>query len=321
MPEIAELAVRRFPRFILTIFAVSTITFFLITLIPGDPAVLILGANNLTSESIQALDHKLGIDQPLPVRYGQWLLQIAHGDLGYSYLLNDSVGNEILHHLPASLELMALSLTIALALAIPLGIIAAYRAGEASDSFISIVTFSLLATPGFVLALVLILLLAVKLRMFPATGWVNLLDDPVMNLRSALLPALALALPQLAVYTRLLRSEMISTLQEEYVAMARAKGVPTTRILLVHALKPSSFSLVTVVGIQIGVLMSGTVIVESIFAIPGIGSLLLNGISSHDYQLVPGLTLFIAAVFVTVNFLVDIIYLVLDPRIRTRALI
>jgi peptide/nickel transport system permease protein len=321
MAEIVNLGVRRIPRLLLTIFAVSTVTFVLITLIPGDPAVLILGANNLTTDSIQALDHKLGVDQPLPIRYGQWLLQVARGDLGYSYLLNDSVGNEIVHHLPASVELMALALLIALALAIPLGILAAYRSGEATDRAISILTFSLLAVPGFVMALLLILLTAVKLRILPATGWVNLFDDPLLNLRSALLPAASLALPQLAVFTRLLRSEMISTLQEEFVAMARAKGVPTARILLVHALKPSSFSLVTVVGIQVGVLMSGTVIVESIFAIPGIGSLLLNGISSHDYQLVPGLTLFIAAVFVTVNFIVDMIYLALDPRIRTRALI
>lgn len=319
MRSIGRIAFRRIPRLIATMFAVSFLAFGLITLIPGDPALVLLGVNDLTPESIAEVHHKLGLDLPLPIRYLNWLGQIAQGDLGFSYHLNQDVTAAVARRLPVSLELMVLALTLSLAMAIPLGVIAAYRAGRLPDRVISALTFGILSVPGFVMALLLIYLFAVKLRVLPASGWVSLTDDPIRNLRVVILPAFALALGQLAVFTRLLRSEMISTLQEEFIAMARAKGMPTWRILLVHALKPSSFPLVTVVGIQIGVLIGGAVIVETIFSVPGMGSMLYNAILSHDYIMVQGVTLFVAAAYVLANFAVDLVYAALDPRVSRHA--
>jgi peptide/nickel transport system permease protein len=319
MRSIGRVAFRRIPRLIATMFAVSALAFGLITLIPGDPALVLLGVNDLTPESIAEVHHKLGLDLPLPIRYVNWLTQIAQGDLGYSYHLNQDVTAAVARRLPVSLELMVLALTLSLAMAIPLGVIAAYRAGRLPDKVISALTFGILSVPGFVMALLLIYLFAVKLRVLPASGWVSLTEDPIRNLRVVILPAFALALGQLAVFTRLLRSEMISTLQEEFIAMARAKGMPTWRILLVHALKPSSFPLVTVVGIQIGVLIGGAVIVETIFSVPGMGSMLYNAILSHDYIMVQGVTLFVAAAYVLANFAVDLVYAALDPRVSRHA--
>jgi peptide/nickel transport system permease protein len=319
MRHVGRVAFRRIPRLIATMFAVSALAFGLITLIPGDPALVLLGVNDLTPDAIAEVHHKLGLDLPLPVRYANWLAQIAQGDLGFSYHLNQDVTSAVARRLPVSLELMILALTLSLAMAIPLGVFAAYRAGRAPDRVISAVTFGILSVPGFVMALLLIYFFAVRLRVLPASGWVSLTEDPIRNLRVVILPAFALALGQLAVFTRLLRSEMISTLQEEYIAMARAKGMPTWRILLVHALKPSSFPLVTVVGIQIGVLIGGAVIVETIFSVPGMGSMLYNAILSHDYIMVQGVTLFVAAAYVLANFLVDLVYAALDPRISRHA--
>jgi peptide/nickel transport system permease protein len=319
MRSIGRVAFRRIPRLIATMFAVSALAFGLITLIPGDPALVLLGVNDLTPEAIAEVHHKLGLDLPLPLRYANWLGQIAQGDLGYSYHLNQDVTVAVARRLPVSLELMVLALTLSLAMAIPLGVIAAYRAGRLPDRVISGLTFAILSVPGFVMALLLIYLFAVKLRVLPASGWVSLTEDPIRNLRVIILPAFALALGQLAVFTRLLRSEMISTLQEEFIAMARAKGMPTWRILLVHALKPSSFPLVTVVGIQIGVLIGGAVIVETIFSVPGMGSMLYNAILSHDYIMVQGVTLFVAAAYVLANFAVDLVYAALDPRVSRHA--
>jgi peptide/nickel transport system permease protein len=317
--EVARVAARRIPRLIATMFAVSTFAFLLITLIPGDPALLLLNVNDLTPESIAEVHRKLGLDLPLPLRYANWLGEVMRGNLGYSYHLNQDVSAAMLRRLPVSLELMVLALTLSLAMAIPLGVFAAYRVGRLPDRIISAATFGILAVPGFVMALLLIYTFAVRLHVLPASGWTPLAEDPIRNLRVVILPALALALGQLAVFTRLVRSEMISTLQEEFIAMARAKGIPTLRILLVHALRPSSFPLVTVVGIQIGVLIGGTVIVETIFAVPGMGSLLYNAILSHDYIMVQGLTLFVAAGYVLANFAVDLVYAALDPRIRRHA--
>jgi peptide/nickel transport system permease protein len=318
--HVAVAAAARVGRLLLTLFAVSTAAFLVTSLIPGNAAFLILGPTNLTAENIAAVEHELGVDEPLPLRYAHWLGRVIHGDFGYSFVLNDSVVREILNHLPVSLELIALSVVIALVIAVPLGVVSAYRVGRPIDRAISALTFGLLAVPGFVMALVLILAFAVTLHLLPSTGWVRFQDDPFGNLQAALLPALSLSMSQLAVFTRLMRSEMIATLQEDFIAMARAKGLPTLRILFLHAFKPSSFPLLTVVGIQIGVLISGTVIVESIFGLPGVGSLLLSSIYSHDYAMIQGVTLFVATGFVTVNFLVDALYAVLDPRVRRQGL-
>jgi peptide/nickel transport system permease protein len=309
---------RKVIRLVLTLFAVSVFTFLLTSLLPGDPAVTILGVNGVTPEALAAVHKDLGLDKPLITRYTTWLGDVLHGDLGTSYSLGRSVGSQITSHLPVTLEIIGLAILIALVVAIPLGVFTAYKASSLADRAISLVKFALLSVPTFVVGIVLILVFAVRLDVLPPSGWVGLSEDPAENLRRALLPALALALPQIAVYTRLLRGDMRSTLDQDFVAFADAKGLSRRRVLLGHALRPSSFSLVTLVGLSVGFLMGGTVVVETMFNVPGVGSLLVNAIYQRDLVMVQGVTLFIAVAFVLVNFVVDLLYSLLDPRIRRR---
>jgi peptide/nickel transport system permease protein len=228
--------------------------------------------------------------------------------------------------LPTSLELMAMAQIMALAVAIPLGIFAASRANGWADKTSNTVAFGLLSVPNFILAVLLIFLfslggftvlgLTVGSDYFPATGRVAFGTDPVEHFKSLVLPAMALAAGQIAVYMRLLRTEMVATLQEDFIAVARAKGMPPRRILLRHAFRPSSFSLLTVAGINVGQLIGGAVIIESIFVIPGLGDLIVRSIFQRDYLVIQGAVLVVAVGFVLINFLVDSLYAVLDPRVR-----
>jgi peptide/nickel transport system permease protein len=312
-----DLVLRRLPAMVATLLIVSFLTFLLTSLLPGDPAVQILGAEGASDpRALAAVREDLRLDDPVPVRYLDWLGDAVTGDLGRSYRTQQPVAEAIAERLPVTIEVGALAVVIALAAAIPLGTWSAFRAGGVSDRVITGTTFGVLAVPAFMMAIMLILVFAVTLQWLPATGWVRLTDDPLGNLRTAILPALSLALGELAVYTRLLRADMITTLQQDSITMARAKGIPTSRILFRHALRPSSFSLMTVVGLQVGAILGGAVIVETLFALPGIGRLLVDSISQRDLVMVQGVTLVIATSFVVINFVVDILYSLLDPRIR-----
>jgi peptide/nickel transport system permease protein len=219
--------------------------------------------------------------------------------------------------LPVTLELLALSQVIALALAMPLGIIAAMRPGRAIDRIASSGAFFLLSVPGFILAELLVYLFAVRYNLFPATGYVHLTEDPLQNLRSLTLPSITLGLGSMAVYMRVLRTDMIATLRQDFITMARSKGLPTWWILLRHALRPSTFTLVTVGGLNVGTLIGGAFIVEYIFQVPGLGLLTINSIYARDYLVVTSTTVLVAAGFVIVNLLVDLLYTFLDPRVRS----
>lgn len=306
---------RRLPSLLATLFAVSLLTFLMTSLLPGDPALQILGAENATPEAIAAVRADLGLDDPLPVRYLHWIGDALTGDFGRSYRTNEPVSSAIIDRLPVTAEIGILAILIALAVAIPVGMLSAYRAGTRTDKLISSTSFGLLAVPNFMVAIFLILIFAVVLGVLPATGWVNFTDDPVQNLRSALLPALSLAIAEMAVYTRLLRTDMIGTLQQDFVTMARVKGVSNRRILFRHALRPSSFSLMTVAGVQVGAIIGGSVVIETLFALPGVGRLLLEAVLVRDLLMVQGVALVIAVSYVVVNFTVDILYSYLDPRI------
>ncbi len=297
------------------LFVVTCFSFLLTSFLPGDIALVMAGPN-ATPQSVAALREQLQLDQPLPVRYVDWLGRAVRGDLGRSPRSQQKVTDAIRERLPVSLELLVLAELIGLLVAVPVGVLSAHRAGGPLDQAASGVAFGILAIPGFVVAIVLIYVFAVQLNLVPATGYTPLLDDPLANLRSFFLPALTVGLGEAAAYTRLLRSDMIATLQEDYIAMARAKGLPTWHILLRHALKPSSFTLLTVLGINIGRLMGGALIVETIFALPGIGRLLVESIYARDLIVVQGVVAFVAVAFVLVNFGVDLLYGVLDPRIR-----
>jgi peptide/nickel transport system permease protein len=306
---------QRIPSLIATLFAVSVLTFLLTTLLPGDPALQILGAENATPEAIKAVREDLGLDDPLPMQYLHWLGDALTGDFGRSYRTSEPVSDAILERLPVTAEIGILAIVIALLIAIPLGMLSAYRAGQRTDRAISATSFGLLAVPNFMVAILLIFVFAVWLGVLPATGWVNFTDDPVQNMRSALLPALSLAIAEMAVYTRLLRTDMIATLQQDFVTMARVKGVSDRRILFRHALRPSSFSLMTVAGVQVGAIIGGSVVIETLFALPGVGRLLFDSVVQRDLVMVQGVALVIAVSYVVVNFTVDILYSFLDPRI------
>jgi peptide/nickel transport system permease protein len=306
---------RRLLYLVPVLVAVSLLTFLIASLLPGDLAYVILG-DQATPDKVAALRHDMGLDQPIWWRYLGWLGHVLEGDFGRSFRTGQTVLQAVAERLPVSFELMLLAELAALAIGIPLAIACAVRSGSAFDRFMTGSAFGMLSVPAFLSAILLIYLFAVELRWLPATGYVPFSEDPLGNLRCFVLPALTLALGEWPVLMRVLRSDMIATLQEDYIAMARAKGLKPSRILLVHALKPSSLTLVTVTGINIGRLMGGTVIVESVFALPGIGRLLLGAIYTRDLIILQGVVLCVACGYVLINFIVDMLYAVLDPRIR-----
>jgi len=295
--------------------AVSLLTFSIASLLPGDLAMTIL-ADQATSENLAALRHDMGLDLPIWQRYFTWLGHILQGDFGRSFRTGQTVLQAVAERLPVSIELMLLAQLGALAIGVPLAIVCAARSGGPFDRFMTGTAFAMLSVPTFLSAILLIYLFAVELRWLPATGYVPFAEDPLGNLRFMVLPSLTLALAEWPSIMRILRSDMIATLQEDYISLAKAKGLTPARILFVHALKPSSLTLVTITGINIGRLIGGALIVETIFALPGIGRLLVGAILTRDLIILQGVVLLVAAGFVIINFIVDLLYAVLDPRIR-----
>jgi len=312
---VAKFVGRRLLYLLPVLLAVTLLTFLIASLLPGDLAYTILG-DQATPDKVEALRAQMGLDRPIWERYLLWLGHAVQGDLGRSFRTGETVLAAVVDRLPVSLELMVLAEVLGLVIAIPLAILCAVRSGSATDRFLTGLAFGKLSVPPFMVAILLIYLFAVGLNVLPATGWIPFAEDPVANLRSFVLPALTLAIAEWPVLMRVLRSDMIATLQEDYIAMAKAKGLKPSRILLVHALKPSSLTLVTVTGINIGRLIGGALIIETIFALPGIGRLLVGAIYARDFIILQGVVLFVAVGFVMVNFIVDMLYAVLDPRIR-----
>ncbi len=306
---------RQLRHVVIVMFIVTFLTFILIDLLPGDPAIALIG-ETAQPEQIEAVRAELGLDDPVYVRYVSWLGDVVQGDLGRSFRTNQPVVDSLTQRIPVSLELMALAQIISLVIAVPLGIYSAYRPGRVVDRSSMTAGFGMIAMPPFVAALLLILIFASWLGWLPSSGYVRLTEDVFGNVKSLLLPAVTLAIGQVAVYQQLLRADMIATLQEDYVMMAKSKGLPTWHILLRHALRPSSFSLITLAGVNMGRLISGAVIVEVIFAIPGIGQALVQSIYNRDFIILQGMLLFTAAAYVFVNLAVDLMYAVLDPRAR-----
>ncbi|AWL97576.1 ABC transporter permease [Bradyrhizobium ottawaense] len=307
--------VRRLLGMLPVLLAVSLLTFLIASLLPGDLALVILG-DQATPETVAALRRDMGLDQPLWWRYLSWLGHVLQGDLGRSFRTGQTVLQAVAERIPVSLQLMLMAEFIGLLIGVPVAIACAARAGGAFDRFMTGSAFAMLSMPSFLVAILLIYLFAVELHWLPATGYVPFTEAPLANLRFFVLPALTLALAEWPGIMRVLRSDMIATLQEDYIALAKAKGLKPARILFVHALKPSSLTLVTVTGINIGRLLGGTLIVESIFALPGIGRLLVGAIYTRDLVILQGVVLLVACGFVIVNFIVDMLYAVLDPRIR-----
>jgi peptide/nickel transport system permease protein len=309
---------RRVLQLVVVVLSVSFFSFFLLTLIPGDPVTAIAGVVP-SPEDHKAIEHSLHLDRPFIVQYWEWLSNFARGNLGLQYhgpTGRDNVSTVIGQHLPVTLQLMAYSMILTVLIAIPLGVFAAYRAGSRFDKVANITAFGSISMPDFALALILSYWVGVRLGWLPTQGYVHPSDNLSEHFRSMVLPTISLAVGQIAAYMRLLRSDMIATLQEDYILMAKAKGVPTRRVLWRHALRPSSLTVLTVAGLNIGALIGGTVVIEVIFGIPGMGTELAAAIFQGQYVEIQSLTAIIAIGFVFVNFAIDILYTVLDPRIR-----
>jgi len=305
----------RLVQLVVITFLISVFTFLLVHLLPGDPTVAILGPNDTPTARAELL-RQLGLNKPLVDQYGTWLVNVLHGNLGQSFTTKQEVTNALGEGAPIDLELIVVSQVIALVVALPLAMVAALRPNRVFDRAATTSTFGLLALPTFVIAPILVLVVAVKIHVFPATGWDSLSEGIGPNLKSAILPSICLAFGSIAVYYRLLRADLIATLQEDYVTMARSKGLSTRYILLRHALRPSSFTLLAAAGLVIGGLFTSAFIVEVLFALPGIGYLLVQAIYSDDYLMVQGMALVAAMAFVVINFGVDFVLTLLDPRVR-----
>ncbi|HEY9331171.1 MAG TPA: ABC transporter permease [Streptomyces sp.] len=291
--------------------------FSLVVLLPGDPAVDILGGGRSPAEYAE-LRTELGLDQSLVTRYLDWLGGVLTGDLGQSVVPPQSeVTDRVMSALPVSFEIAALGLLIALLIAVPLAMWSAYRENSAADRIIGAGTFGVLSVPSFLAGLLLIMLLVNSAGWFPRSEWIRLGDGDLLgNLHHAFLPALTVALAELAMFTRVLRGDLIVTLREDYILAARAKGMNPLRILFTDALRPSSFSLVTLLGLSLGRLIGSTVVVEYLFALPGMGTLVVNAAGQGDYPMVQGAVLTIAVIYVVINAGIDLSYGYLDPRTR-----
>ena len=305
-------------RLIATLFVVSLLTFLLVEQLPGDPILAILPPEALDDlENIERIRKELKLDDSVFTRYARWAGDAIQGDLGKSYITDQPVAEAIKDRIPVTMELALLATIIAALFAIPIGALAAYREGGYFDRITSALTTAALSIPGFLVGIFFIWLFTLKFNWLPSTGWNRLSEKGLLaNLKTAILPASALALAPLAINARLIRADMIGTLKEDYILSARAKGLRDRYILMRHALRPSSLTAITVFALQLGGLIGGTVVIETVFALPGLGTRLISGIYQRDVMMIQGITLFIATVYVVVNTAVDLLYLALDPRIR-----
>ncbi|MDH4143340.1 MAG: ABC transporter permease [Chloroflexota bacterium] len=305
-------------RLAFVVFVVSLLSFWLLDAAPGDPATARVGVN-ATPEVVAKARAELGLDDPFLVRYARWAGDALHGDLGESYRTPGTTTWSLLATaLPNTVLLLVYAQILALAIAVPLAVTAARRPGSRWDRTTSAVAFGFFALPAFVLGVYLSYFLAVRWGLLPAvaTDLPGVFEDPVENVRQLALPSLTLGLTLVAVYLRLLRSDLISTLQQDYILLARARGLSDRRILWRHALRPSSMTLLTAVGLNTGALIGGAVIIEVLFAINGMGRLTVNAVFASDYPVVQGAVLLFSLAFVLANFVVDVLYVAIDPRVR-----
>jgi peptide/nickel transport system permease protein len=308
--------VERLVQLVLVLLFLSIIVFTIVRLIPGDPAAVMLGTE-ATPQALAQIRREMGLDAPLPVQYAKWLQNVVlTGNFGTSWVSKKPALDLILGALPVTLQLVAAAFVVGLLIAFPAGMLGALRPRSWVDS--GSTTFALLgiSLPSFWLGIMLVLLFALQLRWLPPSGYLPFTADPWGALQATTLPALTLGVALAAPLTRFLRSGMLDVLALDYVRTARAKGLRERTVVTRHALKNALLSVVTVLGLQLGALLGGSIVIEQVFAWPGIGRLSLAAIQQRDYGVVQGIVLFVATAFVLVNFLVDLVYLYLDPRIR-----
>lgn len=307
-------ALRRGLTTIPVVLLVATVTFFIVDALPGSAAQQLLGPN-ASREQVEALTVELGLDRPRLVRYGEWLQAVAKGDLGQSMSGKQSVRMLIAQRLHITLEIVSLSVILALGIAIPCAVAAAHRPSGILDRILLGISMASISIPSYVLSLVLVLIFAVTLKLLPSMGYVPLTLDPWRHLKSLILPAVALAMPLCGLYLRFLRAEILQRLAcSAYVLTAVAKGLSPLRIITRHCLRPALPGLITIVSLNFAVLVSSTVVIEQLFAIPGLGNLLLQSVSTRDYPVVQGLVVALTGLAVIGTFLGELIVAWLDPR-------
>jgi peptide/nickel transport system permease protein len=311
-----RLAGRRLIAVIPVLWGVTFLTYVVMNLLPGDTAQVLLGAN-ATPAQVHQLEIRLHLNEPFWVRYGGWLAATLHGDLGTSLASGENVTTILGQRLPVTAELLIYAFAGSIVLAVLLAVLAARRPNGIADRFSVVISMTGLSVAPYVLAVVLVYVFAVRLQWFPAIGYTSLTASPLQNIRSLILPAIAIGFPLFAVYTRLLRADIVEQMQrEDYIVTARAKGVPPWQVLIRHALPNSLFGLITLVGLNLGALVGAVVIIEPIFSLPGVGAVLIQSINNHDVPIVEGIVLVFAVVVVLGNLLADLLHAVLDPRIR-----
>ena len=307
--------VKRFLTAIPTLIIVTLMVFGIQRLLPGDPALIIAGEQR-DPEVIAFIRERYRLDDPVPVQYVAWLGQVLRGDLGQSIRTNQPVTQLIWQKLPVTVELALLSMLVALLIALPVGILSAVRKGTAVDYFGTLFALSGLSLPNFWLGIMLILLFSVQWGLLPASGYVEFGRDPLGNLQRMIMPAFVLGTGLAAVLMRQLRSSMLDVLKQDYVRTAQAKGLLKRRVVLRHALRNALIPVITIFGLQMGALLSGAVLTEQVFTIPGFGKLVVDAVFNRDYAVVQGVVLFTSAAYIFINLLVDIAYALVNPRIQ-----
>jgi peptide/nickel transport system permease protein len=310
-----EYVLRRLLLLLPTLIGVTLVVFLMMRFIPGDPVTNMMG-EMFSQEDADRLRKELGLDKPLLVQYGKWLGLLLRGDWGNSLFTHQPVLTDILYRLPVSLELLVLSTIVSLLIALPAGTIAAVRPNTWKDYSAMVVAMAGVSIPEFFLGVMLFLLFGLVLGWLPVSGYIPLLENPWGNLLHMALPVIALGLPRAALLTRLVRASLLEVLKMEYVTTARAKGLGEQFVILKHALKNALIPTVTVIGLQVGFLIGGAIVIETVFAVPGIGSFGIDAIIKRDYPQVQAFVLVGALVFVLANLVVDLLYVVIDPRIQ-----
>ena len=305
---------RRLLSIIPVLLLVSMMVFGLIHLIPGDPAMAILGSS-AEPDQVEQMRERLGLNQPLPVQYWKWLTSVLSGDMGLSLISDEPVTELIKDRLPTTLTIALAAFLLSLAISLPAGILAALRHNRYADYIFMGLVILAVSVPSFWLALLFMLWFSVELELLPMMGWVSVFDDFWRGLQYLLLPALSLACIMGAIVARMTRSSMLEVLREDYIVTALAKGTPRRLIIMKHALKNAFAPVLTILGFQVGFLLGGTVVIEDVYSIPGIGRLIFGAITNRDYPVVQGCILMVTTLYVLINASVDVAYAYFDPRV------
>ena len=308
--------IRRILLLIPVLIGASLVIFLLLRLLPGDVSDIIMGTDDIVLEVQEQIREKLGLYDPLHVQYGKWFWGILRGDLGESMRTGAPVMQMIRERLPITFQIALMSILVSTVIAVPFGIVSAFFPDSWIDAAARVFAMFGLSIPNFLVATLLILFTSLYLQWYTEPMWVNPFMDPVGSLKQMVLPILALSTHMMAIVTRMMRSSLLEVLRQDYIRTARSKGLNEWRVISIHALKNAFIPVLTVIGLQLGHLLAGTVIIEQIFALPGVGWLLLNGVYQRDYTVIQGTVLFITFMYAVVNLTVDLLYSFLDPRIR-----